>query len=130
MPRILYVEDYNRLKVRTHFLLKIRFTKYNMAYIYTTQEKVTALGMDTFSVSRGMVSTMADIRGVDIWVYFTEDPAGVQCELRSSRFNINPIAVKYDGGGHAKASGAPVKDRAEAMAMLHDLDLMMIGENA
>ena len=47
------------------------------------------------------------------------------CELRSSRFNINPIAVKYGGGGHAKASGATVKDRAEAMAMLADLDAMM-----
>ena len=126
----LYVEDFDRMKVRAQFLLKIQFTAHKVAYIYTTQEEVQALGMDTFSVSRGMVSTMADIRGVDIWVYFTEDPAGVQCELRSSRFNINPIAVKYDGGGHAKASGAPVKDRAEAMAMLHDLDLMMIGENA
>ena len=72
-----------------------------------------------------MVSTMADIKGVDIWVNFTETDRGVLCELRSSRFNINPIAVKYGGGGHAKASGATVKDRAEAMAMLADLDAMM-----
>jgi phosphoesterase RecJ-like protein len=72
-----------------------------------------------------MVSTMADIKGVDIWVNFTETDRGVLCELRSSRFNINPIAVKYGGGGHAKASGATVKDLAEAMAMLADLDAMM-----
>lgn len=126
----LYVEDFERMKVRAQFLLKIQFTAHKVAYIYTTKEEVEALGMDTFSVSRGMVNTMADIRGVDIWVNFTEDAAGVQCELRSSRYNINPIAVKYGGGGHAKASGATVKDRAEAMAMLHDLDLMMTGENA
>jgi phosphoesterase RecJ-like protein len=46
----------------------------------------------------------------------------VQCELRSSIYNINPIAVKYGGGGHAKASGATVADRETAMAMLQDLD--------
>ena len=46
------------------------------------------------------------------------------CELRSSGPNINPIAVKYGGGGHAKASGATVKDRETAMAMLHDLELL------
>ena len=124
----LYVEDYDRMKVRAQFLLKIQFSAHNVAYIYTTREEVRALGMDTFSVSRGMVNTMADIRGVDIWVNFTEDTDGIKCELRSSRFNINPIAVKYGGGGHAKASGATVPDRDTAMAMLHDLDLMMTGE--
>jgi nanoRNase/pAp phosphatase (c-di-AMP/oligoRNAs hydrolase) len=35
--------------------------------------------------------------------------------------NINPIAVKYGGGGHKKASGATLKDRNEAMALLNDL---------
>ena len=49
-------------------------------------------------------------------------------ELRSKTQNINKIAVKYGGGGHIKASGAMVKDKAEAMAMLDDLDKMQIGE--
>ena len=68
---------------------------------------------------------MADMKGVDIWVNFTESDSGVLCELRSSKFNINPIAVKYGGGGHAKASGANLKNREEAMQMLADLDAMM-----
>ena len=124
----LYVDDYERMKVRAQFLLKIQFTGANVAYIYTTKEEVEALHMDTFSISRGMVGTMSDIRGVDIWVNFTETEDSVLCELRSSRFNINPIAVKYGGGGHAKASGATLHSRDEAMAMLHDLDAMMLGE--
>ena len=48
------------------------------------------------------------------------------CELRSSRYNINPIAVKYGGGGHAKASGATVASREAAMQMLADLDNMIM----
>jgi nanoRNase/pAp phosphatase (c-di-AMP/oligoRNAs hydrolase) len=35
--------------------------------------------------------------------------------------------VKYGGGGHAKASGATVKSREEAMAMLSDLE-QLLGE--
>ena len=71
-----------------------------------------------------MVGVMAEIRGVDIWANFTETEEGVLCELRSSLCSINPIAVKYGGGGHAKASGATLKSYAEAMQLLDDLDNM------
>ncbi len=123
--RELYADTYERMVQKAQFVLKIRFTDRKVAYIYTTREEMAALGMDTFSVSRGMVGTMSDIKGVDIWVNFTETEAGVLCELRSSKFNINPVAVKYGGGGHAKASGATVADRETAMQMLRDLDAMM-----
>ena len=120
----LYADDLQNVKNKAYFLLKIQKTERPVAYIYTDLEEVRSLGMDTFSISRGMVGTMSDIRGIDIWVNFTETEKGVLCELRSSKYNINPIAVKYGGGGHAKASGATVKDRATAMAMLHDLELL------
>ena len=123
--RNLYADDFARIQLKAKFVLKIQFTSKNVAYIYTTREEMQELGMDTFSISRGMVGTMSDIKGVDIWVNFTETDQGVACELRSSKFNINPIAVKYGGGGHAKASGATVKTKEDAMAMLQDLDAMM-----
>lgn len=125
--RKLYADDFAKIQLKARFVLKIQFSPKNVAYIYTTREEMQALGLDTFAVSRGMVGTMADIRGVDIWVNFTETDQGVACELRSSKYNINPIAVKYGGGGHAKASGATVKSKEEAMAMLRDLDAMMEG---
>ena len=128
--RCLYATDYALMKVRAQFVLKIQFTEKRVAYIYTTKQEVEQLDSDLFGISRGMVSTMSDIRGVDIWVNFTETDKGVLCELRSSRYNINPIAVKYGGGGHAKASGATVRTREEAMAMLRDLDAMMEGSEA
>ena len=125
--RNLYADNFESKKLKASFILKIQFTPNNVAFIYTTQEEFHALGMDTFTISRGMVNTMADIKGVDIWVNFTETEKGVLCELRSSKYNINPIAVKYGGGGHAKASGATVADKEAAMAMLNDLDAL-IGE--
>ena len=123
--RCLYASDFEQIRLRAQFTLKVQFTPRNVAYIYTTLEELRQTGSDTFAISRGMVGIMSDIRGVDIWVNFTETEQGVCCELRSSRFNINPIAVKYGGGGHAKASGATLHSREEAMAMLRDLDAMM-----
>jgi phosphoesterase RecJ-like protein len=125
--RNLYSDDFSRIQLRAKFVLKIQFSPKNVAYIYTTKEELAQTGADIFTVSRGMVSTMSEIRGIDIWVNFTETENGVLCELRSSKYNINPIAVKYGGGGHAKASGATVKDKETAMAMLHDLE-NLIGE--
>ena len=125
--RGLYADDLSSKQLKAKFLLKIQVTQEGVAYIYTTAEEFKELNTDVFTISRGMTNTMADIRGVDIWVNFTETEKGVLCEIRSSRYNINPIAVKYGGGGHAKASGATVADRETAMAMLSDLNAIAAG---
>lgn len=127
--RNLYASDFDQLLLRAQYTLKIRFTPCRVAYVYTTAEELAQTGADEFTISRGMVNVMSDIRGVDIWVNFTETQRGVLCELRSSVYNINPIAVQYGGGGHAKASGATLPDRETAMRMLADLDELTKGVN-
>ena len=122
--RDLYADDFESKARKAQFVLKTRFTPNRVAYIYTTLEELQAMNVSTFTVSRGMVNTMADIKGTGIWVNFTETENSVLCEIRSGGVNINPIAVKYGGGGHAKASGATVADRAAAMNMLQDLDAL------
>ena len=122
----LYQDDLKMIQLRASFVLRIQLTVNGVAYIYTTREEVEKMGVSTFTVSRGMVNTMAEIKGVNTWVNFTETEDGVLCELRSKTQNINQIAVKYGGGGHIKASGTTVKDKAEAMALLHDLDQMQL----
>ncbi len=119
----LYSSDLSSVLLRASFLSKIKLYENSaVAYIYNTKEELEALGIDDiFYVSRGMVNVMSDIKGIDIWVNFTESGDKVICELRSSKYNINPIAVKYGGGGHQKASGADVRDFDEAMKMLSDL---------
>ena len=117
----LYADELFFIQLRAKFVLKITKTEHPVAYIYTTLDEANSYNADTFTISRGMVNTMGDIKGIDIWVNFTETENGVLCEIRSSKYNINPIAVKYGGGGHAKASGATIKNKEEAMAMLNDL---------
>ncbi len=121
----LYADDFERKRLNALFVLKIRFTEENVAYIYTEREEAESYGVGTFAISRGMVGTMGDIRGVDIWVNFTETADGVLAELRSSKHNINTVAVKWGGGGHMKASGATLSSKDDAMAMLEDLNTII-----
>jgi len=123
----LYADDFAYVRLRAQFILKINFSEDGVAYIYTTKEELPTYGVDTFTISRGMVATMSDLKGVDVWVNFTETDNGVLVEIRSNKYNINPIAVKYGGGGHAKASGATVRDKETAMSLLQDLGALRRG---
>lgn len=119
----LYNDDLDLVMLRAKFILKMKLTRKNVAYIMTTQKELEDLNVDIFTVSRSMVNTMAGIKGIDIWVNFTEDPNyNVIVEIRSSKYNINPIAVKFGGGGHAKASGATISSFEEAYKLLECLN--------
>ncbi len=120
----LYADDFSKILEDADNMHKIRFTPNNVAYIYTAKEDLKEDSDAAPVVSSGMVSLMHDIKGVFIWVNFTEGDDGVHVELRSNRYNINPIAVKYGGGGHKKASGCTVPDKGTAMRLLDDLDAL------
>ena len=122
--RNLYADELFFIQLRAKITLKIETTPHRVAYVYNTADEVAEYGADTFTISRGMVNVMSEIRGIDTWVNFTETEGGVLCEIRSNKYNINPIAVKYGGGGHQKASGCTLKDRDEAMSLLADLNAL------
>ena len=118
----LYAEDFSEIIEKADNMHKIKFTENNVAYIYTAREDLPQNSDAAPVVSSGLVGLMHDIKGVFVWVNFTEAEDGVHAELRSNRYNINPIAVKYGGGGHKKASGCTVPDKATAMQLLADLN--------
>lgn len=119
--RNLYADELFFIQLRAKYTLKIQLATPKVAYIYTDKAEAESLGADSFTLSRGMVNVMGEIKGVESWVNFTETDEGVLCEIRSNTHNINPIAVKHGGGGHQKASGATLKNRDEAMELLSDL---------
>jgi phosphoesterase RecJ-like protein len=122
--RNLYSDELFFIQLRAKFVLRIKVTPDRVGYIYTTKEEAAEYGADSFTLSRGMVNVMSEVKGIDSWVNFTETENGVLCEIRSSLYNINPIAVKYGGGGHQMASGATLRDRDEAMSLLEDLNAL------
>lgn len=124
----LYAEEFDDIIARADNMHKIKFTPKNVAYIYTAHDDLPADGDSASVVSRKFIGLMRDIKGVFIWACFTEGDDGVHTEIRSNRYNINPIAVKYGGGGHRKASGCIVPDKETAMKLLADLDALTQAE--
>lgn len=120
----LYTMELEQAKLRARYTQKITLTPHHVAYIYTTRQEMAEINADFFSISRGMVSLMNDLKGVEIWANFTESEEGVVVEIRSSRLDVCAVAMRYGGGGHMKACGATVRDRDEAMQLLNDLDRM------
>jgi phosphoesterase RecJ-like protein len=57
-----------------------------------------------------------------IWVAFIEHDDMFRVRLRSRFVTINDIGEKYNGGGHACASGATVYSKDEISALLKDAD--------
>ena len=126
----LYSKSLSFVKLRAQLTLDFLLTKNNVAYLMTSKEKRESYQADFFTISRGMVNIMSGITEVAIWVNFTEDDNGfVIAEIRSNKYNINPYALKYGGGGHMLASGATLKNFDEAKALLNDLDQFMEENN-
>ena len=119
----LYTEDLNVILLKARLTCKIQVSEKNVAYMIHTKEDVKDYGLDIFSISRGMVNLMAGIKGIDIWVNFTEDLDGkILVELRSNGLNINTVAVKYGGGGHLQASGCCLESKEYIYNVLEDLN--------
>jgi phosphoesterase RecJ-like protein len=120
----LYLEDLKMVKLRAKFIMNFKLTRNNVAYTKTTSLDLMDYEASFYTISRGMVNTMGGIKGIDIWVNFTEDNINnvVIAEIRSNKYNINEIATKYGGGGHKGASGATLSSFEEADSMLYDLD--------
>ncbi len=55
------------------------------------------------------VNTIADIRGLKIWMFGVDEGDQIRCRLRSKgQFVINDVANDFGGGGHPNASGVSV----------------------
>lgn len=122
----LYIEDLEIVKLRAEMVSKFKISEKGVAYLFNTQEDIKKYNTDIFTISRGMVNVMAGIRGIDIWANFTEEEnKKVIVELRSSKYNVNQIAVKYGGGGHKFASGATVEGVHVIESIIKDLESIM-----
>ena len=125
----LYIEELETVKLRASLISKFK-VEGSLAYLINTKEDVKAYGVSIFNISRGMVGIMGGIKGIDIWANFTEDEDGtVICELRSSKYNINPVATMFGGGGHKLASGASLSSLKEIDKVINELKKILEQNN-
>lgn len=122
----LYIEDLSFKKLKGYFINNFKTTKNKVAYMKNDKTLKDLYGVTSFTISRGMVNQMGGIKGIPIWVNFTEyDNGDIICELRSKELPVVDIAKKYGGGGHALACGCTLKSWDETDQLLKDLDQLL-----
>ena len=77
------------------------------------QVKITEDVLEQFGIQPNeasqFVNTIADIKGLKIWVFAVDEGSEIRCRLRSKgQLIINDIAQDFGGGGHPNASGVSV----------------------
>ncbi len=122
--RVLGAESLKVKRAKGYFLSNFKLTEKNVAYMINDDKVIQNLGLDFFTVSRGMVNTMGNIPNVPFWLNFTEDISinKVVCEFRSASVPIVQIAKKYGGGGHDLACGCSLDSFDDVQSVLDDFD--------
>lgn len=124
MYNIMYSDKVSNVKMRAYFASKFEVNEYGVAYLINDEDVFEKFPVDFFSISRGMVNVMANLKEVKIWCNFTIDPLTkkVGCEFRSKKIEILPVAVKYGGGGHLLACGATVENFDVVKNIIEDMN--------
>ncbi|MBO4869561.1 MAG: bifunctional oligoribonuclease/PAP phosphatase NrnA [Clostridia bacterium] len=115
-------EEYETLRFRASLISKIKLTENGVAYLRISNalRKRHRISQEEASNS---VSLMEHIKGSLIWLAFIEnDDKSIRVRLRSRFVEVQPLASRYHGGGHACASGATVYSREEEAQLIAKAD--------
>ena len=121
----LYIDDISVIRFRADMIKKINVTKSGVAWIYISSSFRKRRGLSQEDASN-TVSVMSSIKGSLIWLAFIEnDDGSIRVRLRSRFVEVQKLASKYHGGGHACASGATVYSLEERDALIADADSLL-----
>lgn len=80
-------------------------TNGHFIYLKMTRDVIEKFGV-TDEQAASVVNALSGIDGFPVWALFIEYPSEIRIRLRSNGPTISELANEYEGGGHAKASGA------------------------
>lgn len=122
----MYQNDISDLKVLGFILSNFVLTEGKVAYYILKDADLQKLQLDQIS-SKNFVNTFANYEGIDVWCSISEDTTPEdpcwRISIRSKKVDISKVANKYQGGGHAQASGARIDDlKKELPEFIKDLE--------
>ena len=118
-------EDFGVLKFRASLTSKIKVTENGVAYLHISNALRKRHKMTQEDASNS-ISLMEHIKGSLIWLAFIEnDDKTIRVRLRSRFVEVQELATRYHGGGHACASGATVYSADEEEALIKEADALL-----
>lgn len=112
-------ELYSKMSQRT--MNDIRFEGWVLGNFKLLEDKVaymtiTKLDLERFNYKpeqAAKVNLLADIEGIEAWVFFIEYDDHIRTEFRSKNIHVDKIATEFGGGGHNHKSGCPLQSMEE-----------------
>ena len=103
-------ESYKRLRMESLILEKTELLADGKAAVsYVTQQMLDDEGA-ALEDCEGVVDKLRNIRGVELAAFLKEKGEEIKVSMRAKSYgNVDSIAVKFGGGGHAKAAGCTLK---------------------
>ncbi len=121
----LYMRDFASFKFEAYAHKKMKISENGVVSLFVTQKMKKKFNL-TNEAASASVSYMEHIKNSLIWVAFIETGDGkIRVRLRSRYVEINDLAKKYDGGGHACAAGATVYSKKEMERLIADADELL-----
>ena len=121
--KILYARPISEVRLEGYIASNMFITENGVGYIKISDEKLQEFHTDAASPGN-MIGNFNYIDEVMVWVFVTEDVKNnnYRISIRSRGPIINKVAEKYNGGGHAYASGAKITDLNDSDKLIKDLD--------
>lgn len=122
----MYEKDIYELEIQKYLLNNYKISEKGVAYYFLNNEVLTKLNMRCDQAKK-YLSMFSNIKGIGIWVSVAEDveKSVYRVSIRSKKVTINEVASKYNGGGHAQASGAKLKSIDELDSLIDELDRLL-----
>ena len=122
----LYMKDFEEFQFQGYVLNNINITENGVAYIHISKSIMEEFGL-SFEQASACVSFMDSIKNSLIWVAFidADNQDEIRVRLRSRFVTINELAERYEGGGHACASGATVHSIEQMNKLLKEADELL-----
>lgn len=93
-------------------------------YIKLTEDVVEKYNI-SFEQASSTVGLLGGIDGYPVWALIIEQNGEIRMRLRSSGPDVNLLANKYQGGGHAKAAGAKLESWDQLTQLVEDVETLI-----
>lgn len=119
----MYLRNLNDIKFSSFITNNMTVTENKLAFIKLDDKTLKEHNVDA-STAGNLINNFDNIEDILVTIFCSEDVANnyIKCSIRSRGPIINEVAQKFNGGGHALASGAKLKSFEECDLLIKALD--------
>lgn len=120
----LNVKSPESFKLQGYMYQNFKLTENGIAYAFLTKKLIKKFNA-TVDDAANLVNCLDSIKGSLVWILFVEYDNEIRVRIRSRYLPVVEIGEKYNGGGHANACGATIKNTKEMKLLLADADSLL-----